>query len=80
VPYKGHVISDAFIEALLDAVFSGLEPDCPQALVQSEQEIAKTLSCPLSTEKKSNVDSLGTSCDYRGNRLANRTGGVLDAG
>src|SRR6266403_650335 len=39
-----------------------------------------TLSCPLSTEKKSNVDSLGASCDYRGNRLANRTGGVLDAG
>jgi len=32
-----------------------------------------TLSCPLSTEKKSNVDSLGTTCDYRGNRLPNRT-------
>jgi hypothetical protein len=36
----------------------------------------------LGTEKKSHVDRLGATCDYRGNWLANRTGefSMLDEG
>jgi hypothetical protein len=35
VPHKGDVISDTLIDVPLDAVFTGLESDCPRARVQS---------------------------------------------